>query len=552
MQMLAGVLALALSAAACGGDGEDATDLASTTTVESNPITGPPDGDQPTRGGVVSWGLEAEPDSMNSAFGQWASSGHFVASAVFDPIATIDENGEAVPYLAESLTPNDDFTEWTIALREGITFHDGTPVDADALLANLEAYRQSPITADALAPVTQLDRIDDRTVRLTADQRWATFPWIMTLQTGYVMAPAMVTDGSKSRSPIGSGPFVFKEWIDGESVTLERNPDYWRTDDQGEALPYLDGMAFAFIPDEPERLNQLTRGDLDAIIGYKADTILGLREAGDRFKVVENSAGEEDVLTLNTAFPPFDNINARLAVIHATDSAAVRDDVNKGVPGEATSPFAPGQLGYADDNGYPAYDPDLAREYLETYKQETGDDVLDFVYLNYGSTDDQAEAQLMAEQWAAVGIEATVEYLDQATLIQNIVFGDYQVADWRNWSSPDPDGDYMWWHSNSIKPARQSGGPYGVSLNVARYGDPEIDRLLDEARASEDQALRDANYQQVAQLINEGAAYIFMQRVVWVAAANPRVNGIYAGANGTVQTIGNKTWLAELWVGDVG
>jgi ABC-type transport system substrate-binding protein len=394
MQMLAGVLALALSAAACGGDGEDATDLASTTTVESNPITGPPDGDQPTRGGVVSWGLEAEPDSMNSAFGQWASSGHFVASAVFDPIATIDENGEAVPYLAESLTPNDDFTEWTIALREGITFHDGTPVDADALLANLEAYRQSPITADALAPVTQLDRIDDRTVRLTADQRWATFPWIMTLQTGYVMAPAMVTDGSKSRSPIGSGPFVFKEWIDGESVTLERNPDYWRTDDQGEALPYLDGMAFAFIPDEPERLNQLTRGDLDAIIGYKADTILGLREAGDRFKVVENSAGEEDVLTLNTAFPPFDNINARLAVIHATDSAAVRDDVNKGVPGEATSPFAPGQLGYADDNGYPAYDPDLAREYLETYKQETGDDVLDFVYLNYGSTDDQAEAQL--------------------------------------------------------------------------------------------------------------------------------------------------------------
>jgi peptide/nickel transport system substrate-binding protein len=120
------------------------------------------------------------------------------------------------------------------------------------------------------------------------------------------------------------------------------------------------------------------------------------------------------------------------------------------------------------------------------------------------------------------------------------VTGSYQVGDWRNYGNPDPDADAVWWRSTSVQPS-------GVSLNVSRYQNPDVDAAITEARNAPDTSARDAAYRKVARLLGENVAFIWLARVNWVLAASPRVNGMYAAANGSLQTLGPKTWTGDLW-----
>jgi peptide/nickel transport system substrate-binding protein len=122
------------------------------------------------------------------------------------------------------------------------------------------------------------------------------------------------------------------------------------------------------------------------------------------------------------------------------------------------------------------------------------------------------------------------------------VLGTYQLAGWRNFGSIDPDGDYLWWHSNAIQPSPK------ISTNVARYADPEIDKALDDARGTSDPAARAKDYEVVTRRLNAGVPYVWLGRPTWVIAASPKVQGISAAANGSGATLGAKTWLAKLWI----
>jgi ABC-type transport system substrate-binding protein len=135
----------------------------------------------------------------------------------------------------------------------------------------------------------------------------------------------------------------------------------------------------------------------------------------------------------------------------------------------------------------------------------------------------------------------SVRALPQINLVASTATGSYEMSIFRNFSFPDPDVDTVFWRSTSVAPT-------GVSLNFPRYQNPKVDEVIEKALASTDQTERNQLYQELSRIWAENLPYIWLARPVWILAANPRVNGIYPAKNGTIGTIGAKTWVATLWV----
>lgn len=543
------LLGTALIAAACGGDDE-----AEETSDETAPEAAV---SEPEMGGTLVYALDAESDGYNPLSKRFAQAGHTVASSVFDTLATWGEDGDVVPYLAESLEPNDDYTVWTITLRDGVTFHSGKPLNGAIVAEILNAHRDSLVTSSNWQDVDSVEATGDLEITVTTSLPWVNFPAMLTTQAGYIFDPDMLTDPDSASRPVGTGPFMFDRWEVGDTFTVVRNPDYWRTDEFGNQLPYLDQIQFKIIPDAQARNDALASGDVDVLYTLTPDAILDLRDRSG-FVLQEYAGGDEDLVSFQTddiARPtgpdgaervsPFNNVHARRAVAYATDQAAFLTDIQQDVFVPANGPWAEGQLGHREETGYPGYDPEKAREELAAYTADTGEETLAFVYLAADDVANLAAAQYLADLWAEVGIEATIKAVPQVDIITNAVIGTYEALDWRNWGAPDPDADMLWFHSDSVRPLEE-----GISVNIAHFATDEIDAALDTGRSSTDDTERDEAYAQVAEAFADQVPYLWLGRVNWAMAATPDVHGWeVATENGTVATIGSKTYLADMWIG---
>ena len=533
------IAAAVLAAAGCGSSSNSASGSASTSTTTPTPegvvLRNMGDEGDPIEGGKFVIGLEAETESgLNPIGGQFAASGHMMASAIFDPLATLDADGDVVPYLAESIEPNADFTEWTITLRDGVQFHDGTPLTADAVKATLDGHAASVVTSGAVKAIEATEVVDPLTAKVTMNQPWAQFPYTLTTQVGYIPAPSMLVDPEGAFHPVGTGPFVFESWDLGTSFSATKNEHYWQA-----GKPHLSSIEFQPIPDAQVRTEAVLNGEIDLLPILLSRTNEYLRDRD--VKMLEVSNGEENAITLNTAKAPFDNPIARQAVAAATDVGTFLTETGRDLVPPATGVFAPGQLGHRDDIAQQTFDLDKAKELTAKYQAETGQP-LSFVYDGADTVDDRAAQQVLKEMWEAAGMTVELNSIPQSDQIINTVLGAYQATDWRNFGSPDPDGDYVWWHSTSV------GGPGEISLNVPRLVDPEIDVALDAARATTDDDRRDDLYATVAQRLNDDGGYVWLERPTWALVSGPKVNGFAIAANGSISTIGGKTWIADLWI----
>lgn len=530
------LLCVTLLAAACGGsdDSADSNDTA-------DPTAPPQDITDVQTGGKLVIGLDSETDGYNPATNRFAHSGHMVASAVFDTLATIDANGDAVPYLAESIEPNDDFTEWTVTLPEGVEFHDGSPLTADAVAEVWQFHQTGLVTSSGIVDVTEIEAVDDLTVVFRTARPWASFPFILTTQVGYVMAPSMLSDPDSGSRPVGTGPFQLESWDRGTSWNGVRFDKYWQTDENDVQLPYVDEIEFHFITDPTARQEALEAGDIDLMHTLTPESIIELRDSD--FELIEWDRGEEDIISLQTDVPPFDNVHARKALAYATDQQRFIDEIQNGVYLPANGPMAPGQLGFLEETGYPEYDPEKASEELALYKEDTGQD-LTFVYKGSDDVANLEAQQYLVDMWSEVGITATIEAMAQADIIFNAVTGQYEAIDWRNWGQTDPDPDYLWWHSSSVRPLAE-----GISVNVSHFADDEIDAALETGRGTLDEETRDEAYQVIGTRFAEEVPYILLGRVVWMMAGADNVHNWQSGAgNGTISTLGSKNWLAQTWL----
>jgi len=553
LRLLALLLGLSLFAAACGDDdggggtaapGEDGEETTTTEAVDEG---------EPQPGGTLVYGLEADTTTpWTPAKSVCAISCHMVMRSVFDPLTLYGEDMTAQPNLLESFEANEDNTEWTLTPKQGITFHDGTPFDAAAIVANLEAHRASFLTGKALLNVASTAvSPDGASAIVTMNEPWARFPVFLAGQIGYMASPAWLeaaaADSSLEAKPVGTGPFVFESYEAGGSFVATKNADYWRAD---EGLPYLDRIEFRVLADGQARKNALLSGDIDMMHSSNGEIIKELRE-DDSIELSEtDSFGETGYTLMNVGNPEshLSDVRVRRALAMAVDNQVLLDRRNGGVGKVANGPFNPDQLGYLEDTGYPEYDPEGAKELLDEYKAEKG---IDTVEVSYTTTNDSLNlqtAELLKQFWEQVGFSIPLAQIEQGQFIVTALTGDFEMFAWRNHGGVDPDAQRIWWHSETAD------DPPALALNFGRIKDDVIDENLDTVRASTD----DAEVQAAAEAINkqfgEQVYNLWHTSTVWGIAKKPSVNGLdtFTLPDGQPTIFGNgiggSHQIAQLWV----
>ena len=520
---------VALVAAACGGGGGGGGG------GQGAQTNIPKDTGKPVEGGSLTYGLEAEtlggwclPDA------QLAAGGIQVAGAIYDTLTVPNDKGEFVPYLAKSVTNSPDFKTWTVELRDGIQFHNGEPFNADAVKLNFDRYRKGVLFGLLFSDIADVQVTGPMTVVFTTKVPWVhfnSFLWGNPARVGMV-APAQLNDTEGcSRNLIGTGPFKFQEWVPNDHLTVTKNTNYWQKDKDGNALPYLDQMTFRPVPDTSQRVNGLKGGDLDLIQVSDGQQITGLRndaKAGTVKMLETDRSGEITHTMLNAGKPPFDNLNARLAVAYAADRNALNQLTNNEVSQTWDQPFAPQTLGYQKDPGFPKFDPKKAEEFVNKYKQETGQSTLSFTLR---STPDPATQQLaaavksQAEKVPGISVDVAPP-TEQSQYINLGIAGDYQAILWRNFPGPDPDTLTIWWRSQLPNP---NSGQLGNNLvNFGRINNPQIDQDMDQARQETDNTKRQALYQDVGKEFAKNAYNVWGWITLWGFAGKSNLNG-FAG-----------------------
>ena len=447
---------------------------------------------------------------------QLASNGIQVALAVYDTLTTQNTKGEYVPYLAESITPNAAFDEWTITLRDGVKFHDGTPVDADAVKLNLDSYRGTNPNLPARLGVFTYENIGDVTVTdpltvvVATKTPWPAFPAYLASGRAGISAPAQLNDPDTCASNlIGSGPFRFVEWRQNESLVVERNPDYWQ-----EGYPKVDGITFVPQPEGQARLNGLRSGTYDMIQEASALKIIDLQdmaESGEVKAFVSDKGSETAYQMLNVSKLPFSDPIARQAVAFAGDAEEVNEIRNGGLNTIASGPFPPDNPAHLDRIPR-THNLKKARALAEEYEQKHGEP-LAFEYLALATPDTVQIAELVKEQESKAGIEVTIRTLDQSALINDVLAGGFQSAGFLNHPGGDPDTQYGWWHS-------------GSPVNFGRIDDPEIDRLLEEGRVETDPDTRVEIYKDLNRRFQETLYNLWAWYAIWAIGYQNDVGGV--------------------------
>lgn len=494
------------------------------------------EGGAPVAGGRLVFGLTAESSGWSPVTDQWALDGHFVASAIYDPLMAVAPDRSIVPELAEVVEHDEDFLRWTIHLRRGVRFHDGTPLDAAAVKANLDASRRG-LGAVALAPVASVDVVDEDSVAVVMRTPWSAFPASLAGQQGYIAAPRSLEDGTASARPVGTGPFVFERWVPDGHLDLSRNPRYWQ-----EGKPYLSEIQFRPVPDNTSRSAALVSGSLDLMFTYEPGDVARFQD-DPRFQVLTDLRAEETAVVLNAAHPPFDDVSARRALVLGTDRARLVDALGAGVLEPADGPFSPGEAWYDADTGHPGFDPVAARAEVDAYRQRTGKP-LQFRLTTFPDATRLRQAQALQQQWAEVGAEARIETLDQASFITPLITGRLEAAVISNFGTADPDFNHLFWHSSLAR------APGEVSINFSHTRDPAIDEALDAARRTDDRSTRAEAYGRVVRRLNDEAAYVWLYRTPTTVVASDRIRGLASVGDAGFARPDGKPWLAHLWMVD--
>ena len=497
---------------------------------------------RPRRGGSLTFATEAEINSFDPRIGAWDSSALTYARALYDPLFLQAADGSIKPHLALSITPNADYTQWTMKLRPGVKFHDGSPLDAETVRINLLEQVKAPLTGPALFNLADVKALDSLTVRYTMKNPWVPFPYYLTGKAGHTFGLKQLADTSGKAQPIGTGPFMFKEWAPGDHFTAVRNPNYWRP-----GLPYLDSVTFKPIPNPQSRGNSLRAGNIDIMHSADTQNLADFIHDPDHHQIndLKSFLGEPDqkFVMLNTAVPPLDDVRVRLALAYATDRQKYIDTLGNGLTKPSDGPFVQGSPYYAP-TGYPAYDPNKARALVAEYQKEKGP--ISFKYGNVATPKYQQENELLQAMWKAVGINTDIVLMEQSPYILNAITGNFQAYGWRQFNSPDPDANYVWWSIGTASPVGKQ------ALNFARNKDPQVDAALQAGRTQVDPTVRAAAYRLVAARFGTDVPYLWLTQVAWMVVGRSAVGGIGQATlpdGGSARAmVSGITSVAELWL----
>jgi peptide/nickel transport system substrate-binding protein len=512
---LALLAATALLLVACGGgEAVDVDDPDADEDVETE-AADPDDGadddagddadDEPAAeatGGTLIAAIGGDPDQLDPHTTS-SSFAFTVLENVYDTLVQPGDDLTMEPALAEEWETSDDLLTWTFTLREGVTFHDGSELTAEDVVASFERIAEEGANAFRLDAVEAFEATDERTVTLRLNRPAPNLLEQIGPFKGMAIAPAAAIEaGTLGDEPVGTGPFSFVSFSPGNNVVLEANPDFW-----GDG-PYLDGVEFRVIPDESVKITNLETGEVDWIDSVPPQQITSLEDSDDL--VLGRVAGNDYwYLALNNEREPYDDPEVRRAIAFALDPATIAEAAkfDAATPNETAIPET--SFWYLDYAPY-GRDVDQAQQLLDD--AGVSGLTMDLMVTNE-FPETVTAAQVISSQLEEVGIEVSIRTEDFSTWLADQGEGEFDAFALGWLGNIDPDDFYYAQHHST-------GG-----FNFHGFEDAEVDQLLDDARVELDQDARKDLYDQAATRIVDLASYIYFYNPDIVEAWSPSVSG---------------------------
>ena len=365
--------------------------------------------------------IQLEPPNLDPTGGAAQAIDSVLYSNVFEGLTRFMADGSVVAGLAESWEISDDGTVYTFKLRDGVTFHDGTTMDAEDVKFSLDRARAEDSTnaqKGLFAGITDVTVIDPLTVQVTLDGPNGMFLFNMAWGDAVIVAPESIE--SIASNPVGTGAFTFQDWVQGDRIELARNEAYW-----GEA-PALASATFRFISDPTAAFAAMMAEDVDAFVGFPAPENLPQFEADPRFQVLKGNTEGETILAMNNGMAPFDNLLVRKAVAHAIDRQAIIDGAMFGLGTPIGTHFAPHNPDYVDLTALSPHDPEMAKSLLAEAGFPDGfTTTLKLPPPSYA----RRGGEIIAAQLRAVGIETEITNVEWAQWLEDVFRGkDYGLT----------------------------------------------------------------------------------------------------------------------------
>jgi peptide/nickel transport system substrate-binding protein len=501
-------------------------------------------------GGSIVYGLTLTPSGIDPHIDASSELG-IPLTSVYDPLVWLSPDGEFVPGLAKSWEVSEDGLTYTFHLRDDVTFHDGTPFDAEAVRFSLDRIAdpetQSRKAGGMLGPYDRTEVVDETTVRVHFTEPYA--PFLASLSTVYLamVSPDAVSEWGDAYQfhQVGTGPFIFDEYVPKDHLTLVRNPDYdWAPaffDHQGP--PKLEEVTFRFYTDPATRVLALESGEADVMGEIPPQDAVRLDEDADYELKPVPIPGQPLQFFMNTRRAPVDDQRVRQALVYALNRPAIVKTVFK-----AYSPVAYGPLNrptFAYDPGVEgmyAYDPEQAIDLLEEagWTDSDGDGIrdrdgepleLETILMGWGYIPEVG--QMLQDQLKRVGVGLDSRQTTFSNALGDVADGRYHLVPFL-FSNSDPDILRTCFHSNNV-----DGG-----FNWSKVADAQLDAWLEEGKQAMDEAERREIYAEIQQHIMEEAMILPVRDYVNLNATAADVQGLRYDRQGWFP------WLYEVYVAD--
>jgi peptide/nickel transport system substrate-binding protein len=481
----------------------------------------------PKSGGALTVAMQNDAKSLDPTF-QINFSERQPLYMIYNTLVGLAPDFTIIPELAEKWEVSADGKVLTLHLRGGVKFHDGSPFDAKAAKWNLDRRLdekvKSPSRPQLLDIIGSVDTPNETTVVINMKSPSPSLLGMLAQREGFMISPqaAEKYGADLGQNPVGTGPFIFKSWQQGQKIVVEKNPNYWEP-----GKPYLDRVTFMLISNAAVSVPRLLTGEVDFVGALSPLDIRTLGQAQNL--TLSPSPGRRWLaLQMRVDRPPFDNLKLRQAMAHAIDRQRMIDIITGGKAKLADGFTPPGLWWFdADLKSYP-YDPAKAKALVA----EIGS--LASAELSLATQPVpiyQQVSQLAQEQMKAVGLNVKIVPASVSDWYPQLIQGAINFLPIRWTQRPDPDGLFTY-----LFDSKSSG-------NTSHYSNPEVDKLLAEARALSDNTARVPLYKKAQELMTYDLPYIPLffsiefaamhdkvRNFVWVADEIPRFREVWKAA----------------------
>jgi len=461
------------------------------------------------------------------------SPSHEIGGLIYSGLIRTDKNLRVEGELAEGWDVSADELTLTFHLRRGVKWQDGEPVtarDVDFTYRYMADPKTPTAYGEPFRQIRKAEVVDPYTYRVTYEKPYAPalLSWGTWILPSHILEAAWkagvdLRTTRQNRFPIGSGPYLFKEWKTGEKVVLESYHDYW------EGRPYINRVVYRIIPDQSTIFLELKARNIDLAgltpIQYQRQTDYpAFRKAFNRFRYLSNSYA---YLGFNLRDPRFQDKRVRQAFAHAIDRQEIVDGVLLGLGQPAVGPYKPGTWWYKPDVKTYPFDPARAKALLAEagWKDTTADGILvrdgkpfSFTIMtNQGNAVRQQTAEIIQRRLRAIGVDVKIHIVEWAAFINTFIRKRNFEAILLGWGlGLDPD-QYEIWHSSMTGPDE---------LNHISYNNPRVDALLEAGRRTFDEAKRMSIYAEFQDLLAEEQPVVFLYVPDALPVVSARINGI--------------------------